>query len=79
MKCTASLFWRDYEEFFILVILLFQSVFVYCASVTIYNDNFALIKDTKSFNIKKGQQKIEINDVASKIDTTSVLPKFILD
>ena len=40
---------------------------------------FALIKDTKSFNVKKGQQKIEINDVASKIDPTSVLPKFILD
>ena len=67
------------KSFFILVILLFQSVSVYCASVTIYNDNFALIKDTKSFNIKKGQQKIEINDVASKIDPTSVLPKFILD
>ena len=65
------------KSFFILVILLFQSVSVYCASVTIYNDNFALIKDTKSFNIKKGQQKIEINDVASKIDPTSVLPKFI--
>lgn len=65
------------KSFFILVILLFQSVFVYCASVTIYNDNFALIKDTKNFNIKKGQQKIEINDVASKIDPTSVLPKFI--
>ena len=67
------------KKFFILLILLFQSVFIYCASVTIYNDNFALVKDTKKFNLKKGLQKVEVSDVASKIDPTSVLPKFISD
>lgn len=67
------------KKFFMLAVLLFQSVCVFCASVTIYNDNFALVKDTKNFNIKKGLQKIEIDDVASKIDPTSVLPKFVSD
>jgi hypothetical protein len=56
-----------------------MSNFVYSASVTIYNDNFALVKDTKEVNVKNGQQMIEIDDVSAKIDPTSVLPKFLSD
>lgn len=67
------------KKIFVLSFLLFQSVFVYSASVTIYNDNFALVKDVKEFDIKKGQQVIEIDDVSAKIDPTSVLPKFLSD
>lgn len=67
------------KKIFVLSFLLFQSVFVYSASVTIYNDNFALVKDVKEIDIKKGQQVIEIDDVSAKIDPTSVLPKFLSD
>lgn len=67
------------KKIFLLSMLMFISSFVYSASVTIYNDNFALVRDTKDVNIKNGQQTIEINDVSAKIDPTSVLPKFLSD
>ena len=44
------------KKFFVLSVLLSVSSFIYAASVTIYNDNFALVKDTKEINVKSGQQ-----------------------
>ena len=67
------------KKIFVLSALMFISSFVYAASVTIYNDNFALVRDTKEVNIRNGQQTIEIDDVSAKIDPTSVLPKFLSD
>ena len=64
---------------FVFFVFMFMSNFVYSASVTIYNDNFALVKDTREINVKSGQQTIEIDDVSAKIDPTSVLPKFLSD
>ncbi len=46
-------------------------------AVTVYNNNLALVKETREVNLKKGIQNIEFDNVASKIDPTSVLPKFI--
>ena len=67
------------KKIFVLSALMFVSGFIYSASVTIYNDNFALVKDTKEVNVKNGQQMIEVDDVSAKIDPTSVLPKFLSD
>lgn len=67
------------KKIFVLSALMFVSGFIYAASVTIYNDNFALVKDTKEVNVKNGQQMIEVDDVSAKIDPTSVLPKFLSD
>ena len=67
------------KKLFVLFVFMFMSNFVYSASVTIYNDNFALVRDTKEVNVKNGQQTIEIDDVSAKIDPTSVLPKFLSD
>ncbi len=67
------------KKIFVLSVLLLSSSFIYAASVTIYNDNFALVRDAKEVNVKTGQQTIEINDVSAKIDPTSVLPKFLSD
>ena len=67
------------KKIFVLLAFMFLANFCYSASVTIYNDNFALVRDTKEFNIKTGQQLIEMDDVASKVDPTSVLPKFLSD
>ena len=67
------------KRVFVLSVFMFLASFCYSASVTIYNDNFALIRDTKEFDIKTGQQTIEMDDVASKVDPTSVLPKFLSD
>ena len=67
------------KKIFLLSMFMLMSSFVYSASVTIYNDNFALVRDTKEVNLKNGQQTIEINDVSAKIDPTSVLPKFLSD
>jgi len=49
---------------------------LFAISVTIYNNDLALIKDKKEVKLKKGIQKIEIDNVATNIDPTSVLPKF---
>ncbi len=67
------------KKIFVLSVLMSVSSFIYAASVTIYNDNFALVKDTKEVSVKNGQQMIEIDDVSAKIDPTSVLPKFLSD
>jgi hypothetical protein len=41
-------------------------------SVTVYNQNFALVKDVRVLDFKKGAQEVRIDDVAASIDATSV-------
>ena len=67
------------KKIFVLFVFMFVSSFIYAASVTIYNDNFALVRDTKDVDVKVGKQTIEVDDVSAKIDPTSVLPKFLSD
>lgn len=67
------------KKLFVLFFLAIQPAFVYSAAVTIYNDNFALVRDTKDVDVKVGAQTIEVDDVSAKIDPTSVLPKFLSD
>ena len=67
------------KKLFVLFFLAIQPAFVYSAAVTIYNDNFALVRDTKDVDVKVGKQTIEVDDVSAKIDPTSVLPKFLSD
>ena len=43
--------------------------------LTVYNQNFALVKDVRAVNLAKGTTSIEVEDVAAKIDPTSVLFK----
>ena len=43
--------------------------------LTIYNQNFGLVKDIRSLYLEKGLNLVEYKDVASKIDSTSVLFK----
>jgi hypothetical protein len=40
--------------------------------ITIYNDNLALVKDTRSLEFQKGTFELPFTDVASAIDPTSV-------
>jgi hypothetical protein len=41
-------------------------------SVTVYNDDLALVRETRLIDLKKGVQKYQFQDVAAKIDPTSV-------
>ncbi len=41
-------------------------------ALTIYNQNFAVVKDTRSVNLKDGINFLRFEDVAAKIDPTSV-------
>lgn len=77
----SFILWRiiKMKKLFFVAFLFFCPVFGYSASVTIYNNDFALVRDVKEFNVYEGSQKIEVSDVASKIDPTSVLPKFLSD
>lgn len=43
--------------------------------LTVYNQNFALVKDVRTVDLKKGITSIELEDVAARIDPTSVLFK----
>lgn len=40
--------------------------------VTVYSQGFALVKESRQFNLKSGRQTIEVEDVAQLIDSTSV-------
>jgi hypothetical protein len=41
-------------------------------SLTVYNQNFALVKDIRVLELERGTQEIRIDDVAATIDATSV-------
>lgn len=41
-------------------------------ALTIYNQNFALVKDRRSLELTEGRNTIIVEDVATEIDTTSV-------
>lgn len=43
--------------------------------ITVYNANFGLVKDTRQIDLEKGIVSLNIEDVASTIDATSVLFK----
>ncbi len=47
--------------------------------LTIYNQGFGLVKELRQFKLKEGQQTIEVTDVASMIDPTSVGFRSITD
>ncbi|HWD37410.1 MAG TPA: DUF4140 domain-containing protein [Fimbriimonas sp.] len=47
--------------------------------VTVYNQGFALVKEVRSLNLKKGRQTVEVRDVPSQIDSTSVGIRNLLD
>ncbi|MEW5875195.1 MAG: hypothetical protein AB1752_08455, partial [Candidatus Zixiibacteriota bacterium] len=40
--------------------------------ITVYNDDLALVKDTRSLEFKKGKFELSFTDVAAAIDPTSV-------
>jgi len=46
-------------------------------SLTVYNSNFALVKDTRTITLGSGITSIDVEDVAARIDPTSVLFKSI--
>ncbi len=41
-------------------------------SLTVYNQNFALVKDVRTLDLERGNQEVRIDDVAASIDPTSV-------
>jgi hypothetical protein len=45
-------------------------------SITVYNSNIGVIRDTRSFDMNKGVSEIRVTDVPSQIDPTSVQVKF---
>lgn len=40
--------------------------------ITVYNANFALVKEIRALNLQKGRQEVRVEDVAQYIDPTSV-------
>jgi hypothetical protein len=61
-------------------LVIFVFCFLFCFSaraqenveLTVYNQNFALVKDQRSLDLKKGLNKVDFKDVASLIEPTSV-------
>ena len=47
--------------------------------LTVYNQGMALVKDTRTLNLKEGVQTITVTDVAAQIDPTSVFFKSLTD
>ena len=43
--------------------------------LTVYNGGFALVRDTRGITLKQGMNSIEVEDVAARIDPTSILFK----
>ena len=47
--------------------------------LTVYNQGMALVKDTRTLNLKEGVQTVTVTDVAAQIDPTSVFFKSLTD
>jgi hypothetical protein len=47
--------------------------------ITVYNQGFAFVKESRSLNLRKGLQTVEVKDVPSKIEATSVGIRSISD
>jgi hypothetical protein len=47
--------------------------------VTIYNQGFGFVKEVRTFNLQEGRQTVEVKDVPSLIDATSVGVTSLLD
>ncbi len=64
---------KTYFSFFLFFTALFP-VFVNGEemSVTVYNSDLALVRETRSIQLEKGVQKYQFQDVSAKIDPTSV-------
>jgi hypothetical protein len=41
-------------------------------ALTVYNDNLALVRDTRRMDFKKGRSEVQFRDVSAQIDATSV-------
>jgi hypothetical protein len=48
-------------------------------AVTVYNEGTALVRDRRTFDLRKGFNEIAFSDVAASIDATSVLFKSLTD
>ena len=42
------------------------------AAITIYNDNFAVVKERREMTFEKGSNRVQFTGVAEQIDPTSV-------
>ena len=58
--------------FFSLGIFFCTTIFARTLELTVYNQNFALVKDQRAFNLKRGLNTIKFRDVAAKIEPESV-------
>ncbi|HIE36133.1 MAG TPA: hypothetical protein EYP89_02725, partial [Candidatus Omnitrophica bacterium] len=58
--------------FFALTFLFSNFLVAQGLELTVYNQNFALVKDQRYFDLKKGLNKIQFQDVAALIEPTSV-------
>ena len=54
------------------LIFLLISGSVQDVSVTVYNDNLALVKEKRTFDLKRGIQHLFVKDIAQLIDPTSI-------
>lgn len=57
------------------IVLTFMCVFCFADQVTIYNDNFSLIRTSLNLKLEKGVQNIFIDDIPATIEANSVIIK----
>lgn len=72
------------KKLFMAVVLILSASFVFAADkegveLTIYNQNFGLVKDRRILELKKGVNDIRFSDVAALIEPTSVHFKSLTD
>lgn len=58
---------------FACTLLLAVPTLSYATSITIYNDNFALITNPVSLDLKQGENKIKLSDITYQLDPDSVI------
>jgi hypothetical protein len=62
------------KSFLILIMISFFPIY-FADQVTIYNDNFSLVRTSLDLNLKQGLQSVFIDDIPSTIEANSVIIK----
>ena len=64
---------KTFSIIMLTIVLAISSVSVYAGvSLTVYNDNFAVVRENRQIGFEPGINKVNFTDVASAIDPTSV-------
>ena len=65
---------KKYSKIIGVFIFVFTSVALAEPSLTVYNQDFAVVRDQLNLNLKKGINELSVTDITAHLEPDSVIP-----